>query len=172
MSPPARDCVWRRCGRPLAERRPRRRTRRDAACDVPRGIAGRTSAARSPMIASTQTTSISVNPASASVVRHYRDALLIRLCESPTPPAPLGIDLVRRMIARNLVEIGMTPRIHGHRAGLEVGPVPGERRRRTLDQRSQTFICRPDRRRCRDNRGPARPRSSQSGSSPPSPSTR
>src|SRR5271154_145930 len=44
------------------------------------------------------------------------------------------------MIPRNFVEIGMTPRIHGHRAGLEVGPVPSKRRRRWLDQRGQTLI--------------------------------
>ena len=44
------------------------------------------------------------------------------------------------MIARNLIDIGMTPRIRRQEASLEVGPVPGARRRRTFDQRGQPLI--------------------------------
>src|ERR1700683_3719507 len=107
-------------------------------------MAGRISAARSATIASTQTISTNVNPASRFVTRlllrlrlgHALDLGGIARAAGLSAGAERG-DLIRRAFGRRAVDIGVSPRIGGNRSALDIGTVPGRRDGGALHQRGE-----------------------------------
>src|SRR5208283_1173332 len=104
-------------------------------------MSGKTSAASMPTIARTQTISISVKPASSSIGRLLRRALDHgRSRSGRVPRRAARRDLIGRVVAGNLVKVGMAPRVERHGAGSQIRAVPGVGRGRTLNQRGQAFV--------------------------------
>src|SRR5262245_9401600 len=93
--------------------------------DVPSGSAGSAIAARIAMIASTQTTSIRVKPASPAdgAARPTDD---VGRCSTSTCLSirAVGDDVVGAVLARRPVHIGIAPRVDGNDPAFQVRAVP------------------------------------------------
>src|SRR5712691_10630339 len=99
-------------------------------------MAGRMMAARIAMMATTQTTSRRVKPRCA-VRRSLRPADDIgrRARATFLPVRAVGDDVIRSVLARRAIEIGVSPRILGDRAALQIRPVPRAQPARALRER-------------------------------------
>ena len=121
-------CVaeWLRCDPRSGAPRPRARRLRASHCEVARGMAGRTRLASNAIIARTQTTSISVNPAARLMARLLRCALDRGGVARAAWLAARTIrsDFIGRMVRWRTIEVGSTPGIGRNRPRLEVRPVP------------------------------------------------
>src|SRR4051794_35809980 len=103
--------------------------------EVPRGSAGITMAARIATIASTQTSSSSVKPASALPVRD----VLPRTRSSFCPVGTVRKNVVGPVLARCAVDVRVAPRIGWHQAAFQIRPIPGVDAAGPLHQRGETF---------------------------------
>src|SRR5436190_247866 len=103
--------------------------------EVPRGSAGITMAARIATIASTQTSSSSVNPSSALPARNVLPSARSSFC----PVRTVRHDIVGPVLPRRAIDVRVAPRIGRHLAALQVRPVPGIDGPGALHQRREAF---------------------------------
>src|SRR5262245_35991121 len=105
---------------------------------------GNTIAASIATIATTQTTSKSVNPASAPARRSVprRGDIGGRAATSLLPVRAERSDFISTTFSWQLVDIAIAPRIIWHSATFEIGPVPCPQTSDRTDQRIEAFGAR------------------------------
>src|SRR5688500_11460231 len=104
-------------------------------------MAGSTMAASRPTIASTQTTSISAKPSASAVSTLAARDIGCRTCSAGLTIRTERHDLVGVAVSWRAIEIGVIPRVAGHRAALQIRTVPCVSISGALNQRAKTLVC-------------------------------